>query len=276
MKSKNYKRMVYIICGILFVLSFIPFYVMVINATRSSTDILHGFTMIPGDNIINNFMNFLNNSVMDPLRGLLNSAIIVIPATALMMYFSSLTAYVFAIYDFRFKKALFFVILISMMIPGQLISVGLYEVLFNIHLLNSYIPLILPSVAAGSSVFFIRQYIKQGLSMSLIESGRMDGLSEMNIFHAISLPVIRPAIFTMGIFHFIGTWNSYLTPLIILNDADMYPLPLMMAQLRGFAYEVDQGVQYFGIAFSLIPIFIVFVLFSKHIISGISDGSVKE
>ena len=163
-----------------------------------------------------------------------------------------------------------------MMIPGQLGLIGFYNLVSSLKLINSYIPLIIPAIAAPGTVFFLRQYILSVMPMALLEAGRIDGAGELYMFHKIALPIMAPGIATMAIGGFIGNWNSYLVPLIILTKNEKFTLPVMIASLSASTdIANNQGATYLAVAISIIPILIVFCFCSKYIISSISAGSVK-
>ena len=206
-----------------------------------------------------------------------NSLIVSVPATLLCAYFSMMTAYGLAFYKFKGNKVIFGAILAFMMIPGQLSLIGFYQLCTKMHLVNSYIPLIIPAIAAPGTVFFLKQYTEASLSKSLIEAARIDGASELYSFHRIVIPVLSPAVATMGIMAFIGNWNNYLLPMIIINKNDKMTLPVMMATLKASTdINRNQGAIYLSVAISVIPILLVFAFFSKYIISSVSAGAVKE
>jgi multiple sugar transport system permease protein len=208
---------------------------------------------------------------------MLNSVIVAVPATILGVYFSALTAYGLAMYRFKGNKLIFGAILAFMMIPGQLSLIGFYQLCTKLHLVNSYVPLIIPAIAAPGTVFFLRQYILSALPPSLVEAARIDGAAELYTFHKIVIPIVSPAMATMGIMGFIGNWNNYLLPMIILNKNDKFTLPVMMATLRASIDAArNQGATYLAVSISVIPILIVFCFFSRYIISSISAGAVKE
>jgi len=270
-----WKTVLYILLIALAVLCLLPFLMMMANATRSGDEIVKGFTLLPGTNLKNNWETIFG--YFNLFRGMLNSAIIAIPATLLSVYFSTLTAYGLAFYKFRGNKTIFMVILIFMMIPGQLSLIGFYQLCAKLHLIDTYIPLIVPAIAAPGTVFFLRQYILSSLSPSLIEAARIDGAHELFSFHRIVLPITLPAIATMGIMGFIGNWNSYLLPLILINKNEKMPLTVMMTTLRASVdITKNQGATYLCVAISVLPILLVFFIFSKYIISSVSAGAVKE
>lgn len=269
------KSILYILLVILAAACLLPFMLMIVNATRSGAEISSSFTFIPSTHLKENWDILFG--YFNLFKGMLNSVIVAVPATLLGAYFSALTAYGLAMYKFKGNKVIFGAILVFMMIPGQLSLIGFYQLCTKLHLVNSYIPLILPAIAAPGTVFFLRQYILSALPPSLVEAARIDGAQELYTFHKIALPIISPAIATMGIMGFIGNWNNYLLPMIILNKNDKFTLPVMMATLRA-SIDVarNQGATYLAVAISVIPILLVFCFFSKYIISSISAGAVKE
>jgi len=282
MKISIPKILIYFVLILLSVTALIPFALMLVNATRENMDILKHFTLIPGDQLMENYRVMMENmNITDGIFkgiwvGFKNSIIIAVSVTLLSSYFSALTAYGFHIYDFKGKKILFTLILVMMMVPGQLGLLGFYELNKILKTLNTYIPLIVPSIAAPFTVFFLRQYLKSTLQKSLIEAARIDGAKDLEIFHRIVLPMMMPGIATMAIFTFIGAWNNYLVPLVIIFSPEKYPLPVLMGYLKGGKVYENLGAMYTAISISVVPIMIAFVFFSKYIVSNISSGSVKE
>lgn len=273
--DKIKKGILYVLLILLGAACLFPFLLMIVNATRSGVEITRSFTLIPGNHIKENWEVVF--SYFNLFKGMWNSLLAAVPATLFTAYFSALTAYGLAMYQFKGNKLIFTAILIFMMIPGQLGLIGFYNLCTKLHLVNSYIPLVIPAIAAPGTVFFLRQYVLSVLPPSLIEAARIDGAGELYSFHRIVLPVMSPGIATMSIMAFIGNWNSYLTPMIILNKNDKFTLPVMMATLRASTdIQSNQGAIYLAVAISVIPILIVFCFCSKYIISSISAGSVKE
>lgn len=283
MNKRNLIRgILYAFLTLLALICLIPFAMMVINSTRSNTEIVRGFTLIPGKSLIENYKNMMYH--MDVTDGVFkgiwlgykNSFIIATSVTILSGYFSALTAYGFYAYEFKGKKVLFILILIMMMIPSQLGLLGFYELNKALKTLDSYIPLIVPSIATPFTVFFMRQYLISTMHPALLEAARIDGANEVTIFHKIVLPMMLPAIATMSIFAFIGAWNNYLVPLTIISSPHKYPLPVLMGYLKGGKVSENLGSMYLAISMSVAPIIIAFMFLSKYIISSISAGSVKE
>ncbi len=275
MKSLKLQRfLLYLLLSLLVALCLIPFMMMLINSSRSANQILSGFTLIPGTQFINNLKAF--SDVSNIWLGMMNSAFISVNVIILTGYFSGLTAYGFQFYDFKGKNLLFTLVLLMMMVPAQLGLIGFYDLNYKLGLLDSYIPLILPAIANIGAMFFIRQYMASVIHRSLLEAARIDGCSELKIFHQIVFPLSIPSIATMSIMTFIGSWNSYLVPLIMIISPEKKTLPLEITALRGSRIAtINLGAMYAAITVSVVPIIIIFVIFSRYIISGISAGSVK-
>ena len=272
--DKIKKTIIYILLTLLAAACMFPFLLMMVNATRDGVEITRSFTLIPSTHIKENWETVF--SFFNLFKGMWNSLKVAVPATLLTAYFSAMTAYGLAMYKFRGNKLIFTAILVFMMIPGQLSLIGFYNLCTKLKLVNSYIPLIIPAIAAPGTVFFLRQYILSVMSPSLVEAARIDGASELYSFH-IALPIMSPGIATMSIMAFIGNWNNYLLPMIILNKNEKFTLPVMMATLKASTdIQRNQGAIYLAVAISVIPILSVFCFCSKYIISSISAGSVKE
>ncbi len=269
------KGTLYIVLILLAVICMVPFLLMLVNATRSGREIMTSFTLIPGSSLKENWnavFGFFNLFL-----GLWNSFKVAVPATILTSYFSALTAYALAVYKFKGKNVIFYTIVIFMMIPGQLSLIGFYNLISKLKLIDSYLPLIIPAIAAPGTVFFLKQYLESVLPMALLEAARIDGAKEISIFHKIVFPIMVPGVATMAIGGFIGNWNAYLIPLLLLNTPKKFTLPVMIASLTASKdIGTNQGAIYMALAVSIVPILIVFCFCSKYIISSISAGSVKE
>ncbi len=276
MASYRFKKgLIYFFLIIVAAACVLPFLLMIVNATRTGVEISTSFTLIPGTNLKENYVQM--SGYFNLFKGMLNSTLVAVPATLLCVYFSALTAYGLAFYKFKTNKIVFFAILIFMMIPGQLSMIGFYQLCTKLHLVNSYVPLIIPAMASPGTVFFLKQYAESDLSPALLEAARLDGANELYTFHKIVLPILSPGIATMGIMAFIGQWNSYLMPMILLNKQEKFTLPVMMSTLRAATnLQQNQGAIYLSVAISVIPILLVFCFFSRYIISSISAGAVKE
>ncbi len=274
-RRKIIKGILYAILILLAVVCFAPFWLMIINATRSGNEIMTGFSMLPSGSLSENWKVVSDNLNLG--RGFINSLLIAVINTVLVSYFSALTAYGLAFYKFRGNKTIFTTLLIFMMVPAQLSMLGFYDLCNQMGMIDSYWPLIIPSIASPATVFFLRQYILSVMPRSILEAPRIDGAGELAIFHRIGLPIMMPGIATMAIGSFIGSWNNYLLPMMIINTPEKRTLPVMIAELSAVRdITTNLGATYLAVAISVVPIMIAFAFFSKYIISGISAGSVKE
>lgn len=274
-KNTIMKIVIYIVCIFLAILSIFPFWIMFMNATRSTTEIQqHAISFLPSEYFVSNLKILLGKS-FNPAVGFTNSIIISVGATALAVYFSTLTAYALVVYDWKLKKPFFSFIMAVMMIPAQVTMIGFYQMVYKIGMTNNLSMLILPSIAAPSMVFFMRQYMYPALSMEIIQSARIDGAGEFRIFNSIALPIMKPAIATQAIFTFVSSWNNLFTPLVLLTDQKKYTMPIMVSLLRGDIYKTEYGSVYLGLALTVLPLIVVYLILSKYIIAGVALGSVK-
>ena len=273
--NRVFKVFAYIVCIFLTVLSLWPFIIMLVNATRSTHEIQqHAVSLIPSKYLLSNFAVFAGKT-FNPTTGFINSIIIAVGSTALTVYFSSLTAYALVAYRWKLRSAFFGLILCVMMIPNQVTSIGFYQFMYKIGWTNSFLPLVVPAIAAPSTVFFMRQFMLASLPLELLDSARIDGSREFYTFNKIALPIMKPAMATQAIFSFVASWNNLFLPSILLTDNAKYTMPIMVAQLRGDIYKVEHGAIYLGVTLSVLPLFVVYFALSKYIIAGVALGGVK-
>jgi len=276
----NIKRVIcYIVLVLMAVISILPFYLLIIDSTRASVQIQGHFSLLPGHSLIGNLKGVFDPSKRDTLpivAGMRNSFIIAAAVTFMSIYFSTLTAYAIHAFDFKLKKFMFTFILLIMMVPMQVSSLGFYRLMLQWHLIDTYWPLILPTIAAPATFYFLKQYMESSLPMEVIEAARIDGSNEFNTFNRIIIPMMKPAIAVQAIFAFITTWNNYFMPTLIINSTQKKTLPILIAQLSLPASgEFDAGVIYCTVAIAIVPLIIVYLFLSKFIIRGIALGSVK-
>lgn len=272
----NSKRsMIYVFCVFLCVLAIIPFWVMIVNATRSSSQIQAGVSLIPSKFLERNW-NVLKTKDFNVWKGMLNSLTISVGGCLFSLFFSVLTAYGFKCYNFVGNKVLYAIVLGIIMIPGQVTATGFFMQMMNWGLTNNYWALVLPGIAAASTVFFFRQYLEANFQISLVEAGRIDGAGEFRIFLTVVLPIMLPAMATMGIMAMIGSWNNYMTPAMLLSIKAKQTLPMMVKELRGDIYRTEYGSIYLGLTMTAIPLLVVYFALSKFIIAGVALGGVKE
>ena len=207
-------------------------------------------------------------------RYFVNSVFIATASTLLTLFFCSLGGYAFAKYQFRGQKILFGILLASMMVPFQVLLVPLFGLMYDIGWLNSYKAIIIPFSVGAFGVFLMRQFIVT-IPSELLDAARIDGCSEFGIYYRIVLPIIKPALGALTIYSFLGSWNGYLWPLIILRDEVKYTLPIGLANLVGI-YRQDYGMLMAGTLLSLMPIVILFLAMQREFVQGITLGGVKE
>lgn len=265
--------LIYFFMSALLLVSMAPFYLMIIDSTHSNQEILTNIQLLPGRELIDNFK--VATSRIDFGRGFRNSIFVSTLSTIITAYIGSLTAYGFSKYRFKGRSFLFWVMLVTMMLPEQAFIVGQFKLMGFLKLIDTHWSLILPSVVCAGMVFWIKQYCDTTIPDELIESGRIDGAGELQIFHRLIMPLLLPAIACMSIFNFISSWNSFMTPLILLISPEKFTLPLLMTAFTG-KLSMDYGAYYCGIAIATVPVMICYLLFSKFIISGLTFGAVKE
>lgn len=266
---------IYLFLAVLLIVTLLPVWLLLVNATRSTLEIQQGISLLPSQYTLSNYKILLSRG-LDLPQGFLNSLTIAVATTIITVYFSMLTAYGIVGYEFKGKKFLYNSILVLVMIPMQLSIIGFYQYMSRFGLTDNYLSLILPSIATAGAVFFFKQYLESIMIQDLIDAGRIDGASELGIFHRIMFPIAVPGAFTLGIFTFVAAWNNFFNAYILITSRDKYTLPMLVQTLRGDVYRHEYGAIYLGLAASVIPIIIIYFLFSRYIVNGISMGAVKE
>ena len=270
------KALVYTVSFVLCVMSVMPFLVMFVNASRENYDIQQGISLIPGNMLKENMQTLRDRQNFNVARGMWNSFQVAGLSTVLALYFSTLTAYGLVVYSFRLRKAAFTLIMATMMIPTQVSIVGFFTFMFRMGLTNTYWPLTIPAIASPTVVFFMRQYMLTALPLERVEAARIDGSSEFNTFNRIALPLMKPALATQAIFIFIGSWNRLFEPTMLISSQDKYTMPMLVALLRSDRFRTDYGTVYLALSLTVLPLIVVYLLLSKHIIRGVALGGVKE
>ena len=265
----------YIVLIFISILCLFWFYVLFVNATRSHAQIQLGFSALPRGEFMNNWVNLMHSS--QPVwNGLFNSVIIAAFSAILTTYFSCMTAYAIHVYNFKLKNVMFTFILMIMMIPTQVTALGFYRLMMDWNLMDSFIPLIVPAIAAPVVFFYMKQYMDSSLPLEIVEASRIDGAGEFKTFNMMILPIMKPAIAVQAIFAFVQSWNNYFIPSLLLTENKKKTLPILIAQLRSADFlKKDMGQVYMMIAFSIFPVIVVYLLLSKHIVQGVALGSVK-
>ena len=281
MKDKTASRIRSIVAHVvLIILSFMClffFYVLIVNASHSHAELQKGFSALPGKYFWKNLMNVANDGSFPMFRGILNSIIVSGCSAVLCTYFSSLTAYGLYAYDFKARNVAFTFIMAILVMPTQVTAMGFLRLITKMGLYDSLLPLIIPSVASPAVFYFMYSYLQSSLPMSLVEAARIDGSGEFRTFNSIVLPIMKPAIAVQAIFTFVGYWNNYFVPALVIQSKSKMTVPILIATLRGADYmNFDMGKIYMMITVAIVPIIIVYLLLSKFIIAGVTLGGVKE
>ncbi len=275
-RSTNITRFfVYIALIVLFIIVIVPIWLLLVNATRSTAEIQQGLSLLPSTHAIDNY-NILVGRGLNLTRGFANSLFLSITTTFITVYFAFLAAFGIAAYNFRGKRLFRGFIVVLVLIPMQLAIIGYFQYMSGFGLTDTYAALIFPAFASAFAVFFAVQYFEAIYIKDLVEAGRIDGASELGIFHRIMMPIAIPGAVTLGIFTFIGSWNNFFTPFILISSIEKYTLPMLVQLMRGDVYRTEYGAIYLGLAVTIVPVIIIYLLLSRYIISGIAMGSVKE
>ena len=281
MKSKSGNSLRSVLAHIvLIVLSFMClffFYILIINATRSHAELQKGFSALPGTHLLENLKNVANDGSFPMFRGIINSICISTACAGLCTYFSALTAYGLYAYEFKTRKIAFTFIMAILVMPTQVTAMGFLRLITKMGLYDTWYPLIIPSIASPAVFYFMYSYLQSSLPLSLVEAARIDGSGEFRTFNCIVLPIMKPALAVQAIFTFVGSWNNYFVPALILQTKSKMTVTILIATLRGADYmNFDMGNGYMMITVAIVPIIVVYLLLSKYIIAGVTLGGVKE
>lgn len=280
MSSKSFNRFRTVFAYVLLIfLSFLClffFYILIINATHSHAELQRGFYALPGTSFLKNFNGVANNGEFPMVRGIINSLIVSGCSAAICIYFSALTAYGLYAYDFKLKKIAFTFIMMILVMPTQVTAMGFLRLITKMGMYDSLLPLIIPSIASPAVFYFMYSYLESSLPLSLVEAARIDGSWEFRTFNQIVLPIMKPAMAVQAIFTFVGSWNNYFVPALVIQSKDKMTVPILIALLRGADYmNRDMGKIYMMILLAIVPIILVYLLLSKYIIAGVTLGGVK-
>ncbi len=273
-----FTRVVVYTCLIfLTVLCLFFFYLMLVNASRSNNELMSGFSGWFSTHFWDNFKTAWNDhNTINISRGMLNSFIIAFATSLLTTYFSAFTAFGIHAYSFKGKNLAFTFIMAVMMIPPQVGAIGFIQICYKFDLINNYLPLIVPAIASPVVFFYMKQYMDTILPLEIVEAARVDGSNEFRTFNTIVFPIMKPAIAVQMIFSFVGSWNNYFTPALLIDKKNLKTVPIMIAQLRSTDYQSrDMGKVYMFIVLAIMPVVIVYFILSKFIIKNVTAGAVK-
>lgn len=221
------------------------------------------------------FDNFVRLFVEEDFgRALTNSIFLASVSSLLAGLFAAIGGYTLARYSFRAKAVFDVAVTAALVVPGALLLAPLYALLHRMGLLDSYTGLILPTLAPAFGVYLLRQATLSSVPKELIEAARIDGSGEIRTFFAIGLPLLRPMLSAFVLISFLGMWNNFMLPQILLQDPERFPLAVRIAQLRGM-YGTDYGLLMAGVLVSILPVMILFLALQRDFISGLTAGAVK-
>ena len=268
------KLSLYIILIILALTMIIPFYMMFVMSTLS-TDAIYRFPPLIwfGSNLSMNLHN-MNNSV-NIVRAFYNSTVIAVANTVLVLLFCSMGGYAFAVYNFPFKKHLFGIMLVTMMIPWTAGIIPWFIMMSKFGWINDFKALIIPGAANAFGIFWMRQYCIRNVPFELLDAARIDGCSEWTLFFRVVTPIILPAYASLGIMQFVNVWNNFMQPLMILRRITYQTLPLLLRTMIGDR-TIDYGSLMLASTCTAMPLLIIFLLASKYFMSGLTAGAMKE
>lgn len=248
-----------------------PFLWMGITAFKPEGEIFSK-SFIPSYFTTANFSRLF--SLVPFFRYYVNSFIVAIPLLSMNLFFSSMAGFAFAGYDFPLKSFFFILSLSTVMIPFYVLLIPRFILIVQLRLTDSYLALILPALISPMGVFFVRQYIIQSVPLELLDSARIDGCSEFRIFWQIILPLVKPALSALAIFTFMGAWNDFLWPFIVIKTQWKFTLPLGLQNLYG-TYGLEYGPVMAGTFLAVVPILILYIFLQREFIHGLTLGAIK-
>ncbi len=270
---KNVKKIIlYTVVVLLAVITFLPFLWMIsASFMHPGESSAYPPRLFPSDFTLMHYKDLFTR--LNLTTYLLNSLVISLGVTFFSLFLNSMAGYAFAKYRFAGKKKIFSLLLSSMIIPGQVTMLPVFLLLKSLGLINTYWAIIIPGMASIFGIFLIRQFA-MGIPDSLIEAAKIDGAGDTEVYLRIILPLCRPILLTLGIFTFMGTWNDFLWPLIVMTDSSKYTMPVALANLMG-EHVQDTELMMAGSVLTILPVVLVFLALQKYYIKGIMMGSVK-
>lgn len=269
------KTLFYVVMIFGALVSIFPFYWMFVVATNDKDAAFQMPPLLtPGSFFFENFSRVLERT--DFFRALLNSVVVSSAVTVSVVFLCTLAGYAFAKYDFPLKNFLFVFVIGTMLVPAQLSVLPQYVIMAKLHWIDSYKALIVPAMVNAFGIFWMRQYISSAVHSELLEAGRIDGGGHFRIFWSIAVPVVTPAMATLGILNFMNVWNDFFWPLVVLKNRENYTIQIALQQLFTNKDGLDFGMIMSATFTATLPLLIVFLLFSRYVIAGLTSGAVKS
>ncbi|MGL4998404.1 MAG: carbohydrate ABC transporter permease [Fusobacteriaceae bacterium] len=267
-KNRITDTLIYIFLGIAALFSIFPFYWLITGATNKSSEITTG-KLVFGTELVNNFTKLI--STTNILEAFFNTVKITLIYSVLALLITSLAAYGFDKFKTPGKEVLYKMLLVSMMIPFAALMIPLFRLMVKINLIDNYMAVIIPGLSSMFLIFFFRQSLKS-FPNQIVEAARIDGASEIQIFFRIVIPPMKPTIAAAAIYAFMGQWNNYLWPLIVLQSPENKTLTLTVSSMSS-AYFIDYGVLMLAIVIATLPIIIMFITMQKSFVEGMVGSS---
>jgi putative chitobiose transport system permease protein len=264
---------IYILLSAIALVMLFPLFWLISTSLKSSTENIFAFPpqLFPSQPTIENYIEVWKTNPFS--QYLWNSCIVAILTVTFNLLFCSLAAYPLARLNFRGRDIIFAIIVSTIMIPFQIVMIPLYILMVQLGLRNSYLGIIFPNLASAFGIFLLRQAF-QGVPKELEEAARIDGCSELGLWWHVMIPAVRPALVTLAIFVFIGSWSDFLWPLIVLDRPEYYTLPLGVARLAG-TFSLDWRLIAAGSVISIAPVLLFFILMQRYIVPNDSGSGVK-
>jgi len=260
--------------GLALVATSVPFLWMIGGSFKTNDDLFGNIlALLPSAATFQNYTDLLGGSQIPYLRQFANSSVVATTTTLLALTVSSLVGYGFAKFEFRFKRPLFLIVLATLMVPAQITIVPLFLLMHTFGWLDDFKALVIPAGFSAFGVFFMRQSML-GVPTELLDAGRIDGATEFGLYTRIALPLTRAGLTVLGILVFLGAWNDFLWPVIVLQSDTNMTVPVGLASLVGL-YKVHYGMIMAGAFLSTLPIIIAFLLLRNQFLSGLTAGAFK-
>ncbi|WP_165835601.1 carbohydrate ABC transporter permease [Ruminiclostridium sufflavum] len=273
-KDRIVKIFIHTMLTLFAVVTLIPFYWMIVNSFKSSGDFYSiEKSLIPLNPTFQNYVELFADTFFTRWMG--NSFVVSILSVLLGLLICSAAGYAFGVYNFRFKKVIFWTVLSTVAIPEIVTIIPVFDIMVKANLIDKYASLILPYAVSMFGIFLMKQYVETSLPKELVECARIDGVSEYGIFFKIALPLVKPGLGVLGIFLWINSWSSYFWPLIMIRSQEMMTLPLGLATLYADPFDLKYGVLMAANTISTIPIIIIFLFAQEQFVAGLTVGAVK-
>lgn len=274
-KKKIYTALISIFMLIVTLIALFPLISLLVSSFRPASELFRygiTFNIDFRDLVLENYKYIFTEATLY-WKWYGNSLIVSALTIVLSLFFSSMVGYALAVYDFKGRNLLFVIVVFIIMVPFEILMLPLYQLMTSLRLIDTYTGIILPSIISASAVFFFRQYA-MGLPMELMDAARIDGSTEYGIFFRIMLPLMAPSLAAMAILQGMFSWNNFVWPLLVIRSSSMFTLPVGLQTLLT-PYENNYDVLISGSIMTIVPIVILFIVFQRYFVAGLTTGGVK-